>query len=163
MASAAPQTSWHRSPDTAALVVGAGAALIFIGAYVPWVQTFALFTSVSVRGVKIDPTYGRLLPLIPLVALGLLAWRWYTKRGRWVHMTILVLGILTLALTLTYGVKVKRDLMRAQQSLARAGQLPGTVRVDLDVGFYITLAGGAMLAVGGLLGRRRGGPSGIQE
>jgi len=147
----------------AALAEGAGAVLIFIGAYVPWVQTFALFTSVSVRGVKIDPTYGRLLPLIPLVALGLLAWRWYVGRGRWVHLAILVLGILTLALTLMYGVNVKRDLMRAQQSLARAGQLPGTVRVDLDVGFYITLAGGAMLAVGGFLGRRQGGPSGSQE
>ncbi len=156
------QTFPEKASGIAALAEGAGAVLIFIGAYVPWVQTFAVFTSVTVRGVKIDPTYGRLLPLIPLVTLGLLAWRWYTKRGWRVHTAILVLGILTLTLTLMYGVKVKRDLVRAQQSLARAGQLPGTVRVDLDVGFYITLTGGAMLAVGGFLGRRQEGPYGSQ-
>ncbi len=150
-----PHGSLDRGIGVAALVEGAGAVLIFIGAYAPWVQTFALFTTVAVRGVKIDPTYGRLLPLIPLVALGLLAWRWYVRRARWVHLSILAMGVLTVALSLAYGVKVKRDLVQAQLALTRAGQPPGAVRVGLDIGFYLTVAGGIALAVGGIVGSRQ--------
>lgn len=143
-----------RSLGVAALVEGAGAALIFIGAYVPWVQTFALFTTVSVRGV--DTPYGRILPLIPPAALGLLAWRWYVRRARWVHVIISALGILVMGLVLVYAVQVKRNLARAQQSLARSDQLlPGSIRVGFDVGFYLTIAGGAVMVGGGLLGLRQ--------
>jgi hypothetical protein len=135
----------------AGLVEGAGAGLTLIGAYVPWVVSFALFTTVPVRGV--ETAYGRVLPLIPLAALGLLAWRWYMRRARWVHLGIAGLGISTIMLTLLYAVEVKRNLVRAQESLARSGQmLPGSVRVDFDVGLYLTAAGGAAMLVGGILG-----------
>lgn len=136
----------------ATLVEGAGAVLIFIGAYVPWVVTTALITLVPVRGI--DTHYGRFLPLISLVALGLLAWRWYVRRARWVHAIILGLGILAVALMVTYVVGVKRDLARVEQSIARSlGQaFPGTIQVKFDAGIYLTAAGGAAMFVGSLIG-----------
>ncbi len=157
MSAAAPQEALKAPKGTAALVEGAGAALIFIGAYVPWVVSFALFTTVPVRGI--ETTYGRMLPIIPLVALGLVAWRWYVRRARWAHLAILVLGIVAVTLTLVYTVEVKRNLTRTQQSLARSGQvLPGTVRVDFDVGIYLTVAGGVAMFIGGILGLRQDRP-----
>ncbi len=146
-----PQQTPRDGRGIAGLVEGAGAGLILIGAYVPWVVSFALFTSVPVRGV--ETTYGRVLPLIPLVALGLLAWRWYARRARWVHLPILALGIGTVALTIVYAVEVRRNLVRTQESLTRSGQVfPGSVRVDLDVGLYLTAVGGAAMMIGGVLG-----------
>ncbi len=152
----------HRDRGIAGLVEGAGTALTFIGAYVPWVQTFALFTTVSVRGV--DTSYGRILPLIPLAALGLLAWQWYARRGRWVHFIISSLGMIVIGLALIYAVEVRRNLAQAQQSFARSGQLlPGSIRVGFDVGFYLTIAGGAVMLGGGLFGLRQDGPIEKQE
>ena len=120
------QATRGTSVSLPALMEGAGAGLIFIGAYIPWVVTFALLSSVPVRGV--DTTYGRILPLVPLVALGLLAWRWYAGRARWVHLAIIALGMLIVIVTVAYAVGVKRNLARAQQAIARSGQaLPGTV------------------------------------
>ncbi|MGQ0551402.1 MAG: hypothetical protein ACT4PY_17215 [Armatimonadota bacterium] len=142
----------------AGLVEGAGAGLILIGAYVPWVVSFALFTSVAVRGV--ETTFGRALPLIPLAALGLLAWRWYARQARWVHLPIMALGIATMALTIAYAVQVNRNLTRTQQSLERSGQvLPGAVRVNFDVGIYLSAAGGAAMVIGGILGARQDRPA----
>ena len=136
--------------------------MILIGAYVPWVVTFALFTSVPVRGV--DTEYGRILPLIPLLALGLLAWRWYVRPARWVHFTIIALGVFTIALAVVYVVTVQRNLSQAQQSLARLGQLlPGTVRVGFDIGIYLTLGGAAAMLAGGLLGIKQDQSFGKQE
>lgn len=151
MSAVAPQEALKVPKGTAGLVEGAGAALILIGAYVPWVVSFALFTTVPVRGV--ETPYGRVLPLIPLVALGLLAWRWYARRARWVHLPIMALGIATVALAIAYAVEVNRNLTRTQQSLERSGQvLPGAVRVNFDVGIYLSAAGGAAMVVGGALG-----------
>ena len=137
--------------ETARLVEGAGAGLILIGAYVPWVVTFALFTSVPVRGV--ETTFGRVVPLIPLAGFALLAWRWYVRRAPWVHVAVAGLGIAAIALVLAYAVEIKRNLVRAERSLAKSGQvLPGSVRVDFDVGLYLTAVGGAAMLVGGILG-----------
>lgn len=137
--------------ETARLVEAAGAGLILIGAYVPWVVSFALFTSVPVRGV--ETTFGRVVPLIPLAAFALLAWRWYARRAPWIHVAVAGLGVATIALVLAYAVEVKRNLVRAQESLASSGQvLPGSVRVDFDVGLYLTAAGGAAMLLGGILG-----------
>lgn len=132
------------------LAEGAGAALTFIGAYSPWVVTFALFTSVPVRGVDVD--YGRILPLIPLVALGLLAWRWYARRANWVHVVILALGIATLVFALGYAVQVRRNLAKATESIRRAGQVPGAINVRFDIGMYLSVAGSAAMIGGGILG-----------
>ena len=152
-----PPPSTEAGLGIAGLLEGAGAALMFIGAYVPWVVSFALFVTVPVRGVQ--TTYGRILPIIPLFALGLLAWRWYVRRARWVHLPILLLGIATVTLALVYAVEVKRNLARTQQSLARSGQvLPGTVRVDFDVGIYLTVAAGSAMFIGGILGLRQDRP-----
>ncbi len=133
------------------LVEGVGAGLIFIGAYIPWVLTFALFTTVAVRGV--DTPYGRVLPLIPLMVLGLLAWRWYARRAWWVHLTIVALGIFTIVLLMMYVAEVRRNLLQAQESMNRPGQvLPGTVSIRFDVGIYLVVAGGAVMIIGGFLG-----------
>lgn len=132
------------------LAEGAGAALIFIGAYSPWVVTFALFTSVPVRGVDVD--WGQILPLIPLAALGLLAWRWYARHATWVHAAILALGIVTLVFALAYAVHVKRNLTKATESLRRAGQFPGAIDVRFDIGMYLSVAGSAAMIGGGILG-----------
>lgn len=157
-----PQATRDTSISLAGLLEGAGAVLIFIGAYVPWVVTFALFTGVPVRGV--DTAHGRILPLIPLVAFALLAWRWYARRARWVHLGIIALGIGIVVLAMGYAVGVKRTLVRAQQSIARSGQaLPGTVSVRFDVGIYLTAAGGAAMAIGGLVGISQDRPSRQKE
>ncbi len=133
---------------------GAGAALVFIGAYVPWVVTTALITSVPVRGA--DTEYGRILALIPLAAAGLLAWRWYMGGSRSVHLAVAACGVVIVALGLIYATGVSRNLARTQQSLARSGlTLPGTVSVRFDVGFYLSLIGGAAMAAGGAMGYRR--------
>ena len=160
----------RRTPDPApsafgglgALVEGTGAILVFVGAYAPWAGTFFLFASTLERGVDatcLMTSCRHVLPLVPLVTLGLLAWGWYIGRTKWVHLVILILGVLTLALSANYVVTLKRNVLRAEQSLARAGQLPGTVRVVLDVGFYLTVAGGVAMVAGGLLGRRQDRPS----
>ncbi len=144
----------EQGPDgsLANLVEGAGAGLSFIGAYVPWVVTFAFIATVPVRGV--DTPYGRLLTLIPLLVFGLLAWGWYARRARWVHPIIIALGTVTIVLAVAYTVGVKRNLAQAQQSIGRSlGQvLPGTVTVRFDVGLYLAVAGGAAMVIGGFLG-----------
>ncbi len=158
----AAQRAPHRDKGIAGLVEGAAAALIFIGVYVPWVQTFALFTTVSVRGI--DTPHGRILALIPLVALGLLAWRWYVRRARWTHLVVCALGVLVVVLALVYAAEVKRNLAQAQQSIARSGQLlPGSIRVGFDVGIYLTVVGGTAMVAGGLLGIRQEGPGRKQQ
>lgn len=136
----------------------AGAALVFIGAYVPWAVTTALLADVPVRGVDTD--YGRVLPLLPLAALGLLAWSWYVRRAPWVHALVVALGAVLLVLALVYALQVKRNLTRAQESLFRSGQFPGTVDVRFDVGMYLTAAGAASLIAGGALGTREHRPRG---
>ncbi len=138
--------------DVAGLVEAAGAALLFIGAYVPWVMTFAFVATVSVRGVDTD--YGRVLPLLPLLAMGLLAWRWYIRRARWVHLAVAVLGMAAIALAVGFVVMTKRGAQNAQESMTRSvgPTLPGTVGVRFDVGIYLTVAGGAVIVAGGVLG-----------
>lgn len=151
-----------RASSLAGLLEGGGAGLILIGAFVPWVVTVALIATVPVRGLETH--LGRLLPLIPLTAFGLIAWRWYARRAQWVHLLIVALGASAIALTIGYAVGVKRNLAQAQQSLARSGQaLPGSVDVRFDVGMYLTALGGAAMIVGGLLGaRQERGPNGKQ-
>lgn len=151
-----------RQWELAALAEGAGAILILIGAYSPWARTFVLFTSASERGVDatcLVTTCRHVLPLIPLIVLGLLAWCWYVRRAVRAHLVILALGAVTMALALAYVIGLQTRLARAEQSLSQAGQLPGTVRVALDIGFYLTVAGGGAIAAGGLLGSKKDRPS----
>ncbi len=138
--------------DVAGLMEAAGAALVFIGAYVPWVMTFAFGATVSVRGVDTD--YGRVLPLLPLLAIGLLAWRWYIRRARWIHFAVAVLGVAAIAVATGFVVITKRGSQTAQESLTLSvgPTLPGTVGVRFDVGIYLTVAGGAAMVAGSVLG-----------
>ena len=136
----------------ASLLAAAGAILVFIGGYVPWVVTTALFSDLPVRGV--ETPWGRRLLLLPLAALGLLAWQWYVRRARWVHAVILVLGAMIVGVALAYAVQVRGNLARARESLAASGQLPGAVNVRFDVGLYLTVVGGAALILGGGVGIR---------
>jgi len=138
--------------DVAGLAEAAGALLVFVGAYVPWVMTFAFVATVSVRGVDTD--YGRVLPLLPLLALGMLAWRWYVRKARWVHLAVTVLGMAAIVIAVAFVVTTKRGAANAREPLARSGgsTLPGTVDVRFDVGIYLTVASGTTLIAGGILG-----------
>ena len=141
--------------DVAGLTEAAGAALVFIGAYVPWVMTVAFVATVSVRGVDTD--YARVLPILPLLALGLLAWRWYVRRARWIHLVVAVLGVAAIVMAGRFVVMTQRGAAHAQQSLTQSvgPLLPGTVAVRFDIGIYLTVAGGAAMIVGGILGARQ--------
>ncbi len=145
--------------DVAGLMEAAGAALLFIGAYVPWVMTVAFVATVSVRGVDTD--YARVLPLLPLLALGLLAWRWYARRARWIHLVVAVLGVAAIVLAAGFVVMTKRGAAHAQESLTQSvgPMLPGTVAVRFDIGIYLTVAGGAAMIVGGILGAGQDRPA----
>jgi hypothetical protein len=151
-----PQTG---RADVTGLAEAAGAALVFIGAYVPWVMTFAFVATVSVRGVDTD--YGRALPLLPLLALGMLAWRWYVRRARWVHLAVVVLGMAAIVLAVGFVITTKRGAANVQESLTRSvgPTLPGTVDVRFDAGIYLTVAGGAAMIVGGILGAGQDRPA----
>ena len=143
--------------ETATLVEAIGAGGLLIAAYSPWVVTSALFMTVPVRGV--DTTYGRMLALVPLTAFGLLAWRWYARRARWVHIGVAVLGLLAAALVPVYAIQIKGNVTKAQRSLTQSGQaLPGTVQVRFDLGLYLTVASGVAMLVGGILGVRENNP-----
>lgn len=137
-------------PSLSTLIEGAGAGLIFISAYVPWVTTLALVASVPVRGIDTD--YGRIVVLIPLAVYALMAWRWYARDARWVHAAIAALGILLIALTVGYAVRVQRNLERARESIAREGQIPGAVDLRFDIGMYLAGSGCVALTGGGLFG-----------
>lgn len=152
MSDGAQDPLWTRDLDIAGLTESAGAVLLFIGAYVPWVITFALVATVSVRGVDTD--YGRTLPLLPLFALGLLAWRWYIRRACWVHPVVAVLGMAAIALATWFVVQTNQGAANAQEFLTRSvgSTLPGTVGVRFDVGIYLTVTGGAAMIAGGVIG-----------
>ncbi len=158
------ETGSHRNeepspvPHVAASFQLAGAGLILIGAFIPWVQSHALFLTVPVRGAETD--YGRLFPAIALVVLALLAYQWSFGWFRWAHGVMLLLGVVALAVAVVYAVQVTQRVDRiaksAQEQLGSPLTLSGEspFRVEFDIGYYLTLLGACGLVAGAVMGLR---------
>lgn len=138
----------------------AGAGLILIAAFVPWVRSHALFLAIPVSGIKTD--YGRIFPFLALAAFGLLAYQWSFGWRKWAPGIVFLLAIVALVVAILYGVQVKERVGRINQSSENksAGPfvLPGgsLFNVDLDVGYYLTLLGAGCLGAGAVEDLRAG-------
>ena len=146
-------------PHTSVSLQLAGAGLILIGAFTPWIQSHALFLTIPVRGSETD--YGRLFPAIALAVFAILAYQWSFGWRRWAHYVILLLGGIVITVAVLYGVQVTQRVHRIAEStrdqpgapLILSGQ--AAFSVEFDIGYYVTLIGGGGLLAGGVIGLRR--------
>ncbi len=133
----------------------AGAGLILISAFVPWVRSHALFLTVPVRGAETD--YGQLFPAIALAVFILLAYQWSFRWHRWMHAVVLSLGILALAVAVVYAVQVTQRVGRIDTAAHQQQGAPLVLgggrafSVEFDVGYYLTLLGTGALIAGGII------------
>ncbi len=65
---------WQPASYVAVALELAGAGLILVAAFVPWVRSHAFFLLIPVRGVETD--YGRVFPFLALGVFALLAYQW---------------------------------------------------------------------------------------
>jgi hypothetical protein len=136
-----------------------GAGLMLLGAFVPWIQSHALFMTIPVRGAETD--YGRLFPAIALVVLAAVAYNWSLGWKRWAHGLILLLGVVAVIVAVVYGLQVTQRVHRVAEAnrdkpgapLVLGG--PAAFSMEFDVGYYMTLLGAGSLLVGGISGLRR--------
>ena len=136
-----------------------GAGLMLIGAFVPWIQSHALFMTIPVRGVETD--YGRLFPTIALVVLAVVAYHWSLGWRKWAHGLILLLGLLAVIVAVLYGVQVMQRVHRVAEANRDAPGAPLVLggrtafSAEFDVGYYMTLLGAGSLIAGAVSGFRR--------
>jgi len=136
----------------------AGAGLILIGAFVPWVRSHALFLTIPVRGAETD--YGRLFPIIALVVAALLACQWSFGWWRWAQGVVLLFGVVALTVAIVYAVQVTHRVQRIAKNARDQPGAPlvlagGTLfSIEFDVGYYLTLLGAGGLVVGAVAGLR---------
>jgi len=160
----APTTKASRPspPQLAVTLQLAGAGLILIGAFVPWVRSQAFFLVISVRGVETD--YGQILPFLALGVCALLAYQWSYGWRRWPANIVLAIGVVTVAVGVFYGVQVQRSAIRLNVETKNQPEAPIVIgggqlfNVSFDVGYYLSLLGGLALvvgAIGELQGTRR--------
>jgi hypothetical protein len=139
----------------------AGAGLILIGAFVPWIQSHALFLTVPVRGIETD--YGRLFPAIALAVLAILACQWSLGWRKWAHSLILVLGLVAIVVAVLYGLQVQQRVHRVAEANRDKPGVPlvlsGGVAfsMEFDVGYYATVLGAGSLLAGAVVGLRAKG------
>ena len=120
----------------------AGAGLILIGVFIPWIQSHALFLTVPVRGAETD--YGRLFPTIALAVCAILAYEWSLGWRKWAHVVILLLGVATMTAALLYGVQVAQRVHRIAESTRDQPGAPlvlsgrATFSMEFDIGYYTT-------------------------
>ncbi len=158
-----PEVGPHRNagPQIPHMAIGlqlAGAGLILIGAFAPWIRSHALFLTIPVRGAETD--YGRLFPAIALAVLAILATQWSLGWRKWAHGLVLLLGVVVLGVAVLYGVQVTNRVHRV--AVVNRDQ-PGSPFVlsgralfsfEFDVGYYVTLLGAGGLLAGGIIGLR---------
>ncbi len=139
----------------------AGAGLILIAAFVPWVRSHAFFLTIPVNGVQTD--YGKIFPFVALAIFGLLAYQWSFGWPKWAPGAIALLAISAMTLALLYGVQVRQRVEKINAS-AQGQPVPlvlqgGTAfRVEFDIGYYLTLLGCLGVLIGAVLdlkGRQR--------
>ncbi len=146
---------WTLSPVAVSFQL-AGAGLILISAFIPWIRSHALLLTIPVRGAETD--YGRLFPGIALAVAALLAYQWSFRWHRWMHGVILGLGILALAVAVVYGMQVTHRVGRIEGAARQQPAAPlvlgggSLFSVEFDVGYYLTLLGGGALIVGSIAG-----------
>ncbi len=159
---AATKTTRTSPPQLAVALQLAGAGLILIGAFVPWVRSQAFFLVIPVRGVETD--YGQILPFLALGVYALLAYQWSFGWRRWPAGVVLSIGICAVAVGLFYGVQVQRSAIRLNVETKNQPEAPLVIgggplfNVTFDVGYYLSLLGGLGLvvgAIGELQGTRR--------
>ncbi len=144
----------------------AGAGLILIGAFVPWIQSHALFLTVPVRGIETD--YGRLFPAVALVVLAILAYQWSLGWRKWAHGLILLLGLVAMIVSVVYGVQVEQRVHRVAEAnrdkpgapLVLSGR--AAFSMEFDVGYYATLLGAGSLIGGAVSSLRRSRRDGVK-
>jgi hypothetical protein len=133
----------------------AGAGLILVGAFVPWVRSHALFLTIPVNGVQTD--YGRIFPFIALSILALLAYQWSYGWRRWAPGAVLLLAIAAIVLAVLYGVQIKHRVGRISESAQHQLETPLVLSggrafsVEFDTGYYLTLVGAGGVIVGTVL------------
>jgi hypothetical protein len=136
-----------------------GAGLMLLGAFIPWVQSHALFMTIPVRGAQTD--YGRLFPAIALVVLAVVAYHWSLGWRKWAHGFILLLGLVAVIVAALYGVQVTQRVHRVAEANREGPDAPlmlgggrPAFSVEFDVGYYVTLIGAGGLIAGSIMGLR---------
>jgi hypothetical protein len=151
-------SSRHEGPQAAALVQLAGAGLMLLGAFIPWIQSHALFMTIPIRGAETD--YGRLFPAIALVVLAVVAHHWSSGWREWAHGLILLLGLIAVIVAVLYGVQVTQRVHRVAEANRDRPDAPlilgarPAFSVEFDVGYYVTLVGAGGLIAGAIMGLR---------
>jgi len=145
-------------PQAAALVQLAGAGLMLLGAFIPWIQSHALFMTIPIRGAETD--YGRLFPAIALVVLAVVAYPWSLGWRKWAHGLILLLGLVAVIVAVLYGAQVTQRVHRVAEANREGPDAPLVLggrpafSVEFDVGYYVTLGGAGSLIAGAIMGLR---------
>jgi len=167
MSETAPPRQGERPVSYAAVSLQlAGAGLILIGAFVPWIQSHALFLTVSVRGIETD--YGRAFPSVALGVFAVLAYEWSLGWRKWGHSLILLLGLVAMIVALLYGVQVQQRVRRVAAANRDKPGIPlilsgrAAFSVEFDVGYYATLLGAGSLLAGAVSGLRRPRRGGVR-
>ncbi len=149
----------RRQPSSVAVSLQlAGAGLMLISAFVPWVRSHALFLTIPVRGAETD--YGRLFPIIALVVAALLAYQWSFGWRRWPHGVVLLLGIAALTVAIVYGVQVTQRVQRIAKNTQTQPGAPlvlgggALFSIEFDIGYYLTLLAAGGLVAGAVAGLR---------
>lgn len=123
----------------------AGAVLAAIGAFLPWFSASALGTTVEVTGVERDGKF----TLAFAVIAGLAGWRYGDRPwSRWVVVGVVVLG----GLTAFFGGVYIYDPWIGQEAPRQEVQNA----VQIEMGLYATLIGGALMAIGPIYDRSQG-------
>jgi hypothetical protein len=134
------QPAWPQRQLSTGLIVGlAGALLMVVGAWLPWVS-FTLFgTSVSVKGIETD---GKLTLILGALALLLFGQRYLhgPHRSPWGAIVLGGLG----------GAISSSSLASLISTLEELSQL-GNTWGNIGIGLYLTLTGSALAGAGGLL------------
>ena len=166
---ATPAAAPSRLP-TSTLLIGAGALLLVVGAFLPWVKVFAF----GISGVDTD--WGIFTLLIGVVALvaAFGAGRVFnaSKSGVLLKVTA-ALGVVAVAIAVYVGFAIRDSVAQdeagaetstsEEEDLGEFGEgfedvfkdLADALKPTTGVGVYATLLGGALVAAGGLMGSRR--------
>jgi len=120
------------------LLVGLiGSILAIIGSFLPWGTSLVLGKASSISGIQGAGIFTLILAVIGLILLVL------TRKSRKAGIGVLIMGLLILVICAQQISMVKGAI---------AGrEVPGVVEVNVGHGLYLTLAGGAILFIGGII------------
>jgi hypothetical protein len=153
---------------TSTLLLGAGALLLIVGAFLPWIKVFAF----GISGV--DTNYGIGTLLIGVVALvgAFGAGRIFNASKAGIFLKVAAaLGVVALALALYVGFAIRDSIAEDEAGTDDAAatedsglgaefddaleDLTEALKPTTGVGVYATALGGALVLAGGLMASRR--------